>query len=346
MMVCRARTPAASLVAAAGAGRWCASAAPCRLPPAARKFPGPDARLQLAALGKLQGAALPRARPFQARGGAGALWAACGREQWQGVEARLMATVQGSSTQGTAAMEKADVLCEACTGTVDLYHQHIFIFTGDEPWPPKVGDPVSGIPIVSKMAAAVKQLENDGSNSGVLFKVGAIQGRFDEDGSAPQKEGIYDVLLFPSALRFEVKEDEVDELLASFMSFSKPFQSLHTLAPPPDGRIAGQPLPQDLHLFVCVHGSRDARCGDIGPKLASSLESLSAELDLGGEVGDSDDDWSEKMRVYKCSHLGGHRWAGNLVVYPQGDWYGNLGAEVPRAVLEEIVSGQVLSLKP
>jgi len=148
------------------------------------------------------------------------------------------------------------------------------------------------------------------------------------------------VLLFPSALRFEVKEDEVEELLESFMSFSTPFQSMQTLAPPPDGRIAGQPLAQDLHLFVCVHGSRDARCGDIGPKLASSLESLSAELDFGGEVGDGEEDWADKVRVYQCSHLGGHRWAGNLVVYPQGDWYGNLGADVPRAVVEEIVSGQ------
>ena len=38
--------------------------------------------------------------------------------------------------------------------------------------------------------------------------------------------------------------------------------------------------------------------------------------------------------------LGGHKFAGNLVVYPQGDWYGNLDSrstEFPR-VLQDILS--------
>lgn len=35
--------------------------------------------------------------------------------------------------------------CEACTGTVDLYHQHILIFTGDAPWPPMVEHKVDGM---------------------------------------------------------------------------------------------------------------------------------------------------------------------------------------------------------
>ena len=62
--------------------------------------------------------------------------------------ARSLSSDEGSSAQGTAAREKADVTCEACTGTVELYHQHIFIFTGDQAWPPKVEDAQKGIPIV------------------------------------------------------------------------------------------------------------------------------------------------------------------------------------------------------
>ena len=34
----------------------------------------------------------------------------------------------------------------------------------------------------------------------------------------------------------------------------------------------GEPLAAETHLLVCVHASRDTKCGDIGPELADALE--------------------------------------------------------------------------
>jgi len=207
---------------------------------------------------------------------------------------------------------------------VDLYHQHILIFTGDTPWPPRVEDKVNGIPIVRKTMQIIKDRQKLGLNGDVIFKVGAIEGHYSKDAKA-QREGVFEVLLFPSALRFEATEDDMEDLVESFLCFSTPYQHL---APPPDGRIAGEPLNEDTHLFVCAHESRDAKCGDIGRVLADKLQSCLS------------DDLKEEVRVYRCSHLGGHKFAGNLLVYPQGDWYGNLRAEDGLNIVTEILSGQ------
>ncbi|KAG9076032.1 hypothetical protein FS749_012238, partial [Ceratobasidium sp. UAMH 11750] len=72
-----------------------------------------------------------------------------------------------------------------------------------------------------------------------------------------------------------------------------------------------------IDLYVCTHGARDCRCGDIGGEIVQVLRDRSA--------GRSD------IRVFEIGHVGGHKWAGNIIVLPLGDWYGNLRPEdIPR----------------
>jgi (2Fe-2S) ferredoxin len=41
--------------------------------------------------------------------------------------------------------------------------------------------------------------------------------------------------------------------------------------------------------------------------------------------------------------VGGHRFAGNVLIYPGGDWYGYVTPEdVPRIVDEHIIKGEIL----
>ena len=51
-----------------------------------------------------------------------------------------------------------------------------------------------------------------------------------------------------------------------------------------------------LFLFVCCHGSRDKRCGVLGPPLCAALEQHVAKRGLQGRV-----------HVRMCSHIGGHK---------------------------------------
>ncbi|KAG8712005.1 hypothetical protein FRC08_015158 [Ceratobasidium sp. 394] len=63
---------------------------------------------------------------------------------------------------------------------------------------------------------------------------------------------------------------------------------------------------KSIDLYVCTHGARDCRCGDIGGEIVQVLRDRSA--------GRSD------IRVFEIGHVGGHKWAGNIIVLPLGDW--------------------------
>ncbi len=69
----------------------------------------------------------------------------------------------------------------------------------------------------------------------------------------------------------------------------------------------GAPLSDPIFL-VCTNGKRDACCALRGRALMHALAPDHAE------------------RVWECTHLGGHRFAGNLVCLPDGIVYGRVGA--------------------
>ncbi|CAJ1342592.1 unnamed protein product [Effrenium voratum] len=67
---------------------------------------------------------------------------------------------------------------------------------------------------------------------------------------------------------------------------------------------------EDATVFVCAHLQRDARCGHCGPELSKAAQSLVAT----GQV--------PKLNIRRCSHVGGHKYAGNVIVYG-GDYGGH-----------------------
>src|SRR4051794_20151456 len=85
-----------------------------------------------------------------------------------------------------------------------------------------------------------------------------------------------------------------------------------------------QPLNHKYHLLICAHKKRDKRCGVMGPILADEFENEITLKKLQHEV-----------HVLKTSHYGGHKFAGNVIIYPGGDWYGRvIPCHVP-CILEE-----------
>lgn len=86
---------------------------------------------------------------------------------------------------------------------------------------------------------------------------------------------------------------------------------------------------EEAHLYVCTHGSRDCRCGVAGTDL---LDTLNAEVSKhesrqtqpAGAYSESGLHHGKKVKVFGVSHVGGHKWAANALLYPHGDWYGNL----------------------
>ena len=89
------------------------------------------------------------------------------------------------------------------------------------------------------------------------------------------------------------------------------------------GGLGGAPVDHPL-LLVCTHGRRDACCARIGPRVAEALEQ---ELDPS---------W-----VWQTSHVGGHRFAANVVWLPHGLYLGRLAAGDMPALGDAVRAGRI-----
>src|SRR6476646_11492622 len=85
----------------------------------------------------------------------------------------------------------------------------------------------------------------------------------------------------------------------------------------------GQPLDHPL-LLVCTHGKHDRCCARHGRPLYQALTELAEE------------DW-----VWQTSHVGGDRFAGNVVVLPEGLYFGRVTPADAWPVLEEYLAGRI-----
>ena len=86
---------------------------------------------------------------------------------------------------------------------------------------------------------------------------------------------------------------------------------------------AGAPVGHPLFL-VCTHGKHDRCCSKYGRPL---YDAVREQLD---------EDW-----VWQSSHVGGDRFAGNLVVLPDGAYYGRVEPGEAWSVIEAALAGRV-----
>jgi len=89
------------------------------------------------------------------------------------------------------------------------------------------------------------------------------------------------------------------------------------------GATPGVPLGHPL-LVVCTHGKRDRCCAKSGRPLYDALRRA-----------------TESDRVWQSTHVGGDRFAGNVVVFPHGLYYGRVGPGAVDALLEANADGRV-----
>ena len=81
--------------------------------------------------------------------------------------------------------------------------------------------------------------------------------------------------------------------------------------------------PQQVAL-VCTNAKRDLCCALLGRPVAAAVAAA------GG--------WD----AWECSHLGGHRFAANLLLLPSGQMFGQLGPESAVAALRRFEHGEIL----
>lgn len=129
-------------------------------------------------------------------------------------------------------------------------------------------------------------------------------------------------------------------------------------------RFPGARKIDEILVLICGHGQRDKRCGTLGPILRAEFEekikrqNLALLHDAPGAqiqaVNTIADGYVPPARVGLISHIGGHKWAGNVIVYippsfsrnplaGKGIWYGRVRPEhVEGIVGKTILDGKVI----
>lgn len=87
-------------------------------------------------------------------------------------------------------------------------------------------------------------------------------------------------------------------------------------------RVGGRPVSTPLYL-VCTNGRHDACCAEFGRPLAGALTRARPE------------------QTWECSHIGGDRFAANLLCFPHGLYYGRVGPGEGLEVVEAYERGLV-----
>ena len=81
-------------------------------------------------------------------------------------------------------------------------------------------------------------------------------------------------------------------------------------------------------LFVCTHGKHDLCCAKFGQTVYQRLREEASDRKL-------------ELDVWEASHLGGHRFAANLMRFPGGHSHGHLQEDMVPAFLDDWEAGKI-----
>ncbi|MGH3442773.1 MAG: sucrase ferredoxin [Nitriliruptorales bacterium] len=87
-------------------------------------------------------------------------------------------------------------------------------------------------------------------------------------------------------------------------------------------RVDGEPVTDPVYL-VCTNGRHDRCCAEFGRPLAAAVWALRPDT------------------TWECSHIGGDRFAGNLVAFPHGCYFGWVGPDQAAGVVAAYEDGRL-----
>jgi len=179
-------------------------------------------------------------------------------------------------------------------------------------------------------------------------------------------EDMQSVLILPDYLLVNVPSGRagVQKLWIDFVRAPSRVLPSFTAEHPP---LKAWVLPYACVILLCSHKKRDNRCAIAAPKLVSALETalhqegweVHRELDdvemMGPPLASASESSDARRKgqessqkralILMNSHMGGHKFAGNMMIYTPteaGIWYGRVTTHhVEHIVRETIIGGQV-----
>ncbi|XP_030510954.2 uncharacterized protein LOC115725534 [Cannabis sativa] len=231
----------------------------------------------------------------------------------------LTADTSGSNSDAEFGFSRPDFRSTQLVGTVDLYQRHVFLcYKNPQVWPPRI-EAAEFDRLPRLLSAAVLARKSDMKKETRLTICEGHDGTETSNG---------DVLIFPDMIRYRrLTHFDVDTFVEEVLVKEGEW-------------LPGTPETlKGSYIFVCSHGSRDRRCGVCGPALVSKFRDEIELLALQGKVS-----------VSPCSHIGGHKYAGNVIIFGPnvkgevtGHWYGYVSPDDVSALLElHIGKGEIV----
>ncbi|XP_019246075.1 PREDICTED: altered inheritance of mitochondria protein 32-like [Nicotiana attenuata] len=215
--------------------------------------------------------------------------------------------------------QRAEMYQSKLAGTATSYDRHLFLcYKSHETWPSRVEASDSDL-LPMLLSNALKARKDD-------IKIKTMLTICEVRDDMEVSDG--DVLIFPEMIKYrDLKESDVDAFVDDVLVNGNPWSS------------GLQKSLSGSYVFVCAHSNRDKRCGVCGPIL---IEEFGKAIESKG--------LKDKVYVTACSHIGGHKYAGNVIIFSPdkdgkivGHWYGYVAPDdVPVLIDEHIGEGKVI----
>ncbi|PSS00814.1 FMI1 protein [Coniella lustricola] len=278
-------------------------------------------------------------------------------------------------------------------GLISSYAEQLLICTGRNDWPSRIEDDNSG----DNLAANLKELFGRGGvYSDPFHNISTLNASFPP--SIPQRAELVNssAYLLPSFKYVpflpRVSFESVEALAKGFLLPERLHPMHDTLSPIHRDRLTRKAAYQsllyrvsdvkDILVLICGHGGRDMRCGVMAPVLRDEFEAqlpqegvqvlrgpVEVPMDqqnAGAIAGTADGEaaavvGSPTARVGLISHIGGHKFAGNVIVYlppslrssdgttkhplaGHGIWYGRVEPRHVQGIVQETIrQGNVIA---
>ncbi|KAL2264306.1 hypothetical protein VTK26DRAFT_7911 [Humicola hyalothermophila] len=281
------------------------------------------------------------------------------------------------------------------SGVITNYAQHVLICTGKDDWPSRIEEDHGG----DNLAADLRELVGRGGKySDPFHHISILNASFPSTPAPKQQPTLQtsSVYILPQfkyvPLLPRVSFDSAEALVRGYLQPDRLHPMHSGLSPIHRDRLLRKPAYQSLLygvrdveevvVLVCGHGGRDKRCGVFGPLLRAEFEKRlpekgvkvlkgPVEVDFEGEKqaalpgverageGEKEGEAEYAARVGLISHIGGHKFAGNVIIYlppgletqngekhplaGHGIWYGRVEPKHVEGIVDEtVLNGRVI----
>ncbi|KAL4618559.1 hypothetical protein ACB092_06G019600 [Castanea dentata] len=219
---------------------------------------------------------------------------------------------------------RLDFRTSQLAGSVEFYQRHVFLcYKNPQVWPSKIeASEFDQVPRLLSVAIMARKADMNKETHLTICE--------GHDGTETSNG---DVLIFPDMIRYRRLTPFDVNLFVEEVLVKNGEWLPGTLQ-----RLKGS------YVFVCCHGSQDRRCGVCGPALIGRFKE---EIELHGV--------QSTVSVSPCSHLGGHKNAGNkslgtgkcqlidLLLPPNAFKYGYVSPkDVPVLLAQHILKGEIV----